>query len=64
MLGEEGEVGRRENWENREREKDEGGRGRGNLRNFQMKGEGFSFNAIKVFHLTASPADSSTAKEL
>ncbi len=25
-----------------------------------MKGEGFSFNAIKVFHLTASLADSWT----
>lgn len=54
-----GKVGKRENWESRGR-RGEGGRERGNLRNFQMKGEGFSFNAIKVFHLTASPADSST----
>lgn len=33
---------------------------KGESEEFPNERRGFSFNAIKVFHLTASPADSST----
>lgn len=44
----------------REREREVGVKGEKKAcpRNLQMKREGFSLNAIKFFHFTASPADS------